>query len=1668
MRKFLTLAFLLFSLGLMAQPINDDCGGLIDLGVAPACPDSVFFTNVDATASDIGFSNIPNCFNGGTVQNDVWFAFTTSDTIFDYTITVTGITDGMGSDPLMNPQIALYRGDCQVDGLAEIACETVENGEFVVELDVLGLTPNVVYFIRINDYSATATPNWGSFQLCVEEISPINTIDEGSSIACTGQLFDSGGPDGDYENNEDNTFTICPADPAGCITFTLEYYNIQSSPFILTDQIIFYDGDEANPGNIIGSLGGNDFGVGNDEGGGAVCYQVQASSGCLTVQFISDGDVTFEGFAGAWECSALPCDPIDPITVDPNITNEQIEDFIATPQTSVTVTNVDCPNGAYGLFETTDNSDLGLERGLLLTSGDLDWAVGPNNDPGGGNFNANNGAPGDADLDYLSQQFGDGSQSNDACIVELEVVPATNELTFEYIFGSDEYPEFVDQFNDIFAFLISGPGITGDPNIGNQQNIAVLPDGNNTLVQINSVNNLINWEYYRNNENGQSVEYDGLTSDFLGVKKSLTARAEVIPCSTYQLKLAVADRLDFVYDSGVFISELSGGTPNLGITFNSGIDYLIEDCTNQADEVVISLNQPQDEAITYNVTIGGTATLGVDYDLQLPPSITFQPGETEFVFPLTPLSDLEVEDIETIEISLSNDFGCGTVTFNALTIELHDELNIEIFTGQDTAFVCQDSSLVLEVDGAVNYFWTPIDVIDNPISSTPTATPTESQWVYVEGTVGPCVDNDSIYLQIIDPEIFVQANDPTDICIGDAVQLETTNNVNNQNLIWTPAEGLDDPTSPTPIATPVVNTDYVATVEVAGCIVSDTVSIDVDKFDFPIVTGDTLICENYSVQLASLIDTDTTNTIYAWTPNTDLDNDSTTAAIATPAQTTTYTLTATSENGACSQTEQMTIEVFPADVEIQGADTLEICLGEVADLVAVTSTGSADNLLWSPYDGFISDSVGLNVTTSPEVSTTYYTMFEIGACTVFDSVFVKVDSLPASDILAEPEKDPYCIGELVTLISTTYEPSFFPGIEHMWLEGPGYETGDSLWNMVLTTQDTFTYQRVTTIGACVDTAEITLNVVVPTPFTIEPALSEICPGESVELFANYTGQDGELTWEPETGLSCLDCFDPVATPQQSTNYTLTIDVEGCPVSASAAIRVAEPPVLSVINDTPICEGDAIQLNLDADDNSTYTWSSPDDPDFTSSEPLLIVNPTETTTYVLNASNDCFADSSTVTISVISTPELTVSDDMTVCQEDPITLEATTVTSEGTVESFVWEYNGSTFEGATVDIEGVPGVSVATLTYTYGTGNEFCGTLTESVTLTVNPAPQLELPADLEVCAGESLVLNLMPDDGTDYVWTGPDLASTESAPTITPAATGEYSVTATTEGCPPKEETFTVVVVQDSDVTIDGIDAICTGDAVTLTAITDAADGVSEVFLWEWPESNTSNESSITVSDLTQTTTFDLTYVYGPNCGTVTTAFTVDVDQGVNITSIAIDPLEALVDSVHVGESAVLTAITSPEIPVGVSYSWNTGATTPEITIMPTETPSEAYTITVVNQFGCSDSMTINVPVAIPEFKIPNIFSPNGDDSNDEFRLLTEVEVDITEFKIYNRWGQVVYDNSSDPNPATNFWDGTYNGNLAPSEVYIYVVAFQLQGEVDGEVPDEYRFELRGDVTLLR
>jgi len=223
MKKLFTLFFFFLSSFLFAQPANDECENLIDLGVLPFCAVDTFFSSVGATQSNIGNDNFPMDCNPGDDWNftgrDVWFSFVASDTIEDYSVTITGIMDNLGGSPLTNPQVAVYRGECG--------------------FDELGL---------------------------------------------------------------------------------LEYYNIEAG----FDNLVFYDGPN-NSSPVIDDLGGGAFGNTNN---GGVCYSVQASSGCLTVELTSDGTTQFEGFAGTWKCSASPCENNDPLTVDDNITEELLVDAL--------------------------------------------------------------------------------------------------------------------------------------------------------------------------------------------------------------------------------------------------------------------------------------------------------------------------------------------------------------------------------------------------------------------------------------------------------------------------------------------------------------------------------------------------------------------------------------------------------------------------------------------------------------------------------------------------------------------------------------------------------------------------------------------------------------------------------------------------------------------------------------------------------------------------------------------------------------------------------------------------------------------------------------------------------------------------------------------------------------------------------------------------------------------------------------------------------------------------------------------------------------------------------------------------------------------------------------------------------------------------------------------
>lgn len=194
---------------------------------------------------------------------------------------------------------------------------------------------------------------------------------------------------------------------------------------------------------------------------------------------------------------------------------------------------------AVGRFD--HGQGVGLNSGMMLTTGIPNYSLNPV-----GNFASTSlGSPPDMDIINYGNLNGSGAASYDAVSVEFDFTPSISDtIRFSYIFASEEYPEYANSsFNDRFMFLVSENGNT-------PINIATVP-GTNTAVEINSINHIINPQYYINNTMVASAAY----FVFDGYTVPLEAKFYAQVGSTYHIKLVISDIADAVYDSAIFLDE---------------------------------------------------------------------------------------------------------------------------------------------------------------------------------------------------------------------------------------------------------------------------------------------------------------------------------------------------------------------------------------------------------------------------------------------------------------------------------------------------------------------------------------------------------------------------------------------------------------------------------------------------------------------------------------------------------------------------------------------------------------------------------------------------------------------------------------------------------------------------------------------------------------------------------------------------------------------------------------------------------------------------------------------------------------------------------------------------------------------------------------------------------
>ena len=512
-----------------------------------------------------------------------------------------------------------------------------------------------------------------------------------------------------------------------------------------------------------------------------------------------------------------------------------------------------------GSFDA-QNTNIAITDGVMLATGNIDVAIGPNDAGGAGLGGGNNGA-GDPDLTALST-----FNTNDAAILEFDFVPTGDSLIFNYIFGSEEYNEYVcGTVNDAFGFFLSGPGITGPYSL-NAINLAVIPnpilEDETIPVTINTVNNgtagfsgnasncnqvsaqwNLNTAYYIDNDNNNdptSVQLDGFTV-------VLTAAAQVQCGQTYHIKIAIADAGDTAWDSAVFLEGGSFASNGANIEASASIGgapvflgdtVVVEGCNEAAFTVIRPVANVTD---TLELTIYGSAESGVDF-APIDTTIIMEAGVSEQLVYLDVVDDNLLEGPETVTLEYLYVNLCGDSTLASATLVIQDPDPILVQVPEEVALCppVEISALVTQGYAPFTYGWTTGDT-----TASIDYEDLEPTTIFLTVT-DVCGDSLVLPVDLVNPTpldvAIVQENEP--YCPGDPVQLgtEVISGSGTVSWDWTASPDLDNSNGGSASVSPSTNSTFTVNAEDA-CGQTDEANwtVLVPTYE-PIVSSDVTFC----------------------------------------------------------------------------------------------------------------------------------------------------------------------------------------------------------------------------------------------------------------------------------------------------------------------------------------------------------------------------------------------------------------------------------------------------------------------------------------------------------------------------------------------------------------------------------------------------------------------------------------------------------------------------------------------------------------------------------------------------------------------------------------------------------------------------------------------------------
>jgi len=569
-----------------------------------------------------------------------------------------------------------------------------------------------------------------------------------------------------------------------------------------------------------------------------------------------------------------------------------------------------------------------------------------------------------------------------------------------------------------------------------------------------------------------------------------------------------------------------------------------------------------------------------------------------------------------------------------------------------------------------------------------------------------------------------------------------------------------------------------------------------------------------------------------------------------------------------------------------------------------------------------------------------------------------------------------------------------------------------------------------------------IYVKIPTPDTA------ICRDKHVDIAAD-ADTFLDIAWTPAATVSDPTGLDVTLSPTQPTTYTLTVSIPGslgtgCTASSDHIfVDVKDTPVVNLGPDKVTC-GTGVQLNAvtsPLNDDETFSWT----PVTNLSDPEIrnpFASPTSTTTYTVKVNPGAVGCDGydSITVRILPDHITVLNPDSVVCAGSQVSLRADADTNF----SFNWSPEPDIVN---------PNAANTTLNaqtsgyYTLTASYPGCLPMPDSFYLEVQPVPRVNIGPDRYICTYDTIqfIGAVMPSNYNGYTFNWSPGTDLNDSTAQNPVFSGdnyipEMTLKVTTSiGC-TGSDTMMIVVYPGDFLTASSDTGTCPPAMIQL------ASGGAATYSWSPSYGLSATDIPNPVASPVTTTDYTLigSKTYNGHVCYDTQRVAVNVYPAATLN---------LPDSVQIwpGESYQM----DPE-GNGSYYAWfpPSGLSATNIS-NPVANPEvrTRYFVTSTTEHGCIVKDSIDILVNTETvLDAPNAFSPGSG----EFKIVKRGIATLQSFRIYNRWGNKVFETSN----IDAGWDGTYNGQPQPMGVYVYTI--------EATTNTGRPFKKNGDVTLLR